>query len=296
MGRAWGVFARVRAGCRLRRLGLKFLSPRRTDFATPIGAREIDVNKRVQPRASTADICLRPGASGAQAQAVSSSVPSTANPQAQVEPPEVMPSLRGVSHLIAFFAALVAGPPLVASSATALAKTTSTIYVVTLVLLFGCSALLHRVAWSDASVPWLRRLDHSIIFVFIAGTYTPVTTLALGTETAGLLLTVVWIGAIVGVLVTQFWIDAPRWVTAAGYIAVGWIALAASPALWKSLGAYQFALLAAGGRLFTLGAVVYALKKPNPLPRTFGYHEVFHAMVIAAALCHYLLVTQLVRG
>ena len=251
------------------------------------------VNKRLQHPVSPARVSLATDASRALAQAGTSTATSAAVPTAPAELVEVVPRLRGVSHMIAFFAALVAGPPLVASSATALARTASTIYAVNLVLLFGCSALLHRVKWSDAAVPWLRRLDHSIIFVFIAGTYTPLTALALGTETARLLLTTVWIGAIVGVLVTLFWIDAPRWVTAGGYIAVGWIALVASPALWRSLDATQFALLTAGGLLFTFGAVVYALRKPDPLPQTFGYHEVFHALTLIGFTLHVVAVLSL---
>jgi hemolysin III len=210
--------------------------------------------------------------------------------------PTVKPRLRGVSHLVAFGVALVAGPLLVAQATTSLGRTTTVIYAVSLAALFGCSALLHRVDWSERARPWFRRLDHSMIFVFIAGTYTPVAALSLAPATARLILVAVWAGAVTGVLVTVFWIDAPRWVSTACYVAVGWIAVLALPALWSALGAGQFALLAAGGVLYTLGSVVYATRRPDPAPQVFGYHEVFHALVIAAVACHYALIWQLVQA
>jgi hemolysin III len=211
-------------------------------------------------------------------------------------PPPVKPALRGVSHLVAFFVALVAGPILVAQATTNLARVTTSVYAVSLVALFGCSALLHRGNWSDAQRRWLRRLDHSTIFLFIAGTYTPVTALSLDTGLARLILVTVWLGAIAGIGVTMFWIDAPRWITAGCYVVVGWVALLAIVPLWSALGPARFALLAGGGLLYTLGAVVYARKKPDPVPHVFGYHEVFHALVIAAVICHYVLITELVRA
>jgi hemolysin III len=140
-----------------------------------------------------------------------------------------------------------------------------------------------------------RRLDHSMIFVFIAGTYTPVSALSLSSGTARWVLIAVWAGATAGVLITLFWIDAPRWVTAGCYVAVGWIAVLAIPALWTALSPSQFALLAGGGLLYTLGSAVYASKKPDPVPHVFGYHEVFHALVVTAVVCHYILINQLVR-
>jgi hemolysin III len=224
----------------------------------------------------------------ASSAATSSSPPPAAAP--------AKPALRGVSHLVAFFVALVAGPVLVAQATTTVARVTSTIYAITLVALFGCSALLHRVNWSDRTRPWFRRLDHSTIFIFIAGTYTPVSALSLDSGLATVVLIAVWIGALAGVGVTIFWLHAPRWVTAACYVAVGWIAVVALPALWSALGPGEFALLAGGGILYTVGAVVYAKKRPDPVPAVFGYHEVFHALVIAAVICHYVLITDLVRA
>ncbi len=208
----------------------------------------------------------------------------------------VKPTLRGVSHLVAFFVAIVAGPLLVAQATTTLARVTSSIYAVSLVALFGCSALLHRGHWSPQALPWFRRLDHSMIFVFIAGTYTPVTALSLSAGLAQAILAAVWTGTVAGVAVTVFWIDAPRWITAGCYVVVGWIAVLAIPALWNALGAGPFALLAIGGLLYTVGAVVYARRRPDPVPAVFGYHEVFHALVIAAVVCHYTLILGLVRG
>jgi hemolysin III len=201
-----------------------------------------------------------------------------------------------MSHHVAFYVALVMGPILIVGADSPLARVVTSIYTVCLAALFGFSALLHRGNWSPAVRPWVRRLDHSTIFVFIAGTYTPVVALSLPTETAWRILVAAWVGAAIGVAVTVFWIDAPRWVTVACYLGVGWIALLALPQLWRDLGGPLFALLAAGGVLYSLGAVVYARKRPDPWPDTFGYHEVFHALVITAVMCHYVLITVLSRG
>jgi hemolysin III len=206
------------------------------------------------------------------------------------------PKLRGVSHQVAFFVAVVVGPALVAAAQTASARVVTAIYAVCLAALFGCSALLHRGDWSPAVHPWMRRLDHSTIFLFIAGTYTPVATLSLERDQAMPVLVAVWIGAAVGVLITVLWIGSPRWVTSLSYLAVGWVAVLALPALWSAMGPARFALLAGGGLLYTAGAVVYARKKPDPWPDTFGYHEVFHALVILAVICHLVLITSLARA
>lgn len=206
------------------------------------------------------------------------------------------PRLRGVSHELAFMVSLILGPVLVASAATPTARASTAIYALCLAALFGCSALLHRGDWSPRAHPWMRRLDHSMIFVFIAGTYTPVAALSLPTQTAMRIITAAWMGALAGVAVTVFWIGAPRWITTACYLGVGWIAAIAIPQLWRDLDANQFALLAIGGGLYSLGAVVYAQKRPDPWPQAFGYHEVFHALVIAAVACHYVLITGLARS
>jgi hemolysin III len=221
---------------------------------------------------------------------------ATATPPPRHDAEPATPRLRGVSHQVGFFASLVFGPALVVAATTPLARITAAVYAVSLAALFGCSALLHRGTWSPRVRPWIRRLDHSMIFVFIAGTYTPVTALTLDADWARIILTVVWVGAAVGVAVTVFWIDAPRFVTAACYLVVGWIAVLALPQLWTALGPARFGLLVLGGVLYSLGAVVYARKKPDPVPEVFGYHEVFHALVVAAVICHYVLIASLVRA
>ncbi len=206
----------------------------------------------------------------------------------------VRPRFRGISHLIAFFVAVIVGPLLVVGSTTTAARVSTAVYAVALAALFGFSALLHRGRWSPGVEPWMRRLDHSTIFVFIAGTYTPVVALSLGSDATGVLVAA-WVGAGLGVVVTIAWIDAPRWVTTSCYLGVGWIALAVLPQLFDSLGTVRFLLLASGGLLFSTGAVVYARKRPDPVPSVFGYHEVFHALVIAAVALHFGLITSLPR-
>jgi hemolysin III len=208
---------------------------------------------------------------------------------------QMRPRWRGLSHHIAFYVSIVVAPVLVLLAQTPLARTVAAVYVLSLAAFFGCSALLHRVDWSPATRPWMRRLDHSMIFVFIAGTYTPVVALSLSSDHAVPLLAAVWIGAVVGVAVTLCWIGAPRWVTATCYLTVGWIAVLALPELWSSLGATGSALLATGGVLFTAGAIVYARRKPDPRPDVSGYREVFHALVIAAVICHWFMIESFVR-
>lgn len=211
------------------------------------------------------------------------------------EPPAPgKPRLRGVSHLGAFFVALLVGPLLVLSASGATATASTTVYALTLVALFGCSALLHRGDWSPQVHPRLRRLDHSTIFLFIAGTYTPV--VALGLESGQVpILVAAWVGAGLGIAISLLWIEAPRWITTACYLAVGWLAVAALPQLNGALGTGGFGLLAAGGLLFSVGAVVYARKRPDPFPTVFGYHEVYHAFVIVAVALHFALVASLAR-
>ena len=203
------------------------------------------------------------------------------------------PRFRGVSHQVAFFVSLVLGPAMALSATTTMARVVCGIYAACLAALFGCSAMLHRGDWTPDARVWLRRLDHSTIFVFIAGTYTPIVALSLDHDQTVWILTAVWIGAALGVAVTMCWIHAPRWVASGCYLAVGWIAVLALPSLWSSLGSARFALLACGAVLYTFGAVVYARKLPDPWPEVFGFHEVFHALVIAAVICHYALIWSL---
>ena len=214
--------------------------------------------------------------------------------RALVPDPLLKPRLRGVSHQWAFVVSVVAGIALVVASPGD-ARLAVVVYVVTVVGLFGTSALYHRVNWRTISARrWMRRLDHSMIFFLIAGTYTPIAVLALHGTLATVILIVVWAGAAAGVIVKLFWIDAPKPVIAAMYVALGWVAVAAFPQLPSRVGVAATVLLGVGGLLYSVGAVVYARQRPDPWPRTFGYHEVFHALVIAAAALHYAVVAGFV--
>lgn len=199
------------------------------------------------------------------------------------------PKLRGVSHQIAFFVTLVAGPALVLFTRPGAARINIVIYAVCLSALFGVSAAFHRITWQPAARRRMRRLDHSMIFLFIAGTYTAIV-LSLDSTVATWILVVVWAGALGGVTLKLAWLDAPQPLSATMYIALGWVAILALPWLYSALGPVGFALLAGGGICYTLGAIAYARRSPDPVPSVFGYHEVFHACVILAAICHYCVI------
>ena len=196
------------------------------------------------------------------------------------------PRLRGVSHAYAFWAALASAALLVALAPAGTARAAALIYGAGLCALFGGSGLYHRWRWDPRWRPLLRRIDHSTIFVFIAASYTPIALLVLHGTTQAIVLSGVWAGALGGVLLSVFWIDAPRWLSAATYLGLGWVALLALPQLVTGLPAWPLVLIAGGGVLYSIGAVIYATQRPNPWPATFGYHEVFHALVIAAAAAH----------
>lgn len=200
----------------------------------------------------------------------------------------VKPKLRGVSHEWAFFASLFLGAGLIIAADTSQATLAVAIYAVSLSALLGTSALYHRVNWKRPDVRrWMRRLDHSMIFFLIAGTYTPFALLVLDGPLADAILVVVWAGAIAGAVVEMVWIEHPKWVAALIYMALGWVAAVAFPGLWNEIGLGGTLLVAAGGLLYSAGAVVYAIQRPNPSPRVFGYHEVFHLLVILAAAAHF---------
>lgn len=201
---------------------------------------------------------------------------------------ELIPRLRGVSHAVAFVAALGAAGLIVALAPGGTAAVAMSVYGAGLVALFGGSALYHRWPGPPRFKPLLRRIDHSTIFVFIAASYTPVALLVVDGTVSWLLLTGAWAGAAVGVAFSLGWINAPRAAHAASYLALGWLAIIATPQLVGALGPAPLALLAAGGILYTAGAIVYARQRPNPWPKTFGFHEIFHALVIAAAVAHYV--------
>jgi hemolysin III len=200
----------------------------------------------------------------------------------------VKPRLRGVSHEWAFFVSLFLGAGLIVAAKTPRATLAVAIYAVSLSALFGTSALYHRVNWRRPGARrWMRRLDHSMIFLLIAGTYTPFALLVLHGTLATAVLIAVWAGALAGSIVEMIWIEAPKWVTAIIYLSLGWVAVVAFPALWRDLGVAGTLLVAAGGLLYTLGAIVYATQRPDPNPAVFGYHEVFHLLVIAAAAAQF---------
>jgi hemolysin III len=201
---------------------------------------------------------------------------------------EVIPRLRGLLHAHAAWVAGAASIVLVALAPTGAARIAAVIYGGGLIALFSASALYHRWRGDPRWKPWLRRLDHSTIFVFIAASYTPVGLLVLDGTVQAVVLVSVWAGALVGVILSLAWITAPRWLQAGCYVAVGWVAVIALPQLGERAGVAPLALLAVGGALYTLGAVVYAIRRPNLWPQTYGFHEVFHTLVIAAALVHYV--------
>ena len=201
---------------------------------------------------------------------------------------ELIPLLRGVSHAWAFWFALAGAVVLILLAPSATAVTAAVIYGAGLCALFAGSALYHRWRWDPRWRPLLRRVDHSTIFIFIAASYTPVALLVLHRPLSWVVLGIAWVGAAAGVFFSLAWIDAPRWLTAATYLALGWVAVIALPQLASKLGAAPFTLIAVGGGLYSIGAVVYALQRPDPWPRVFGFHEVFHAFVIAAAVCHFV--------
>jgi hemolysin III len=203
-------------------------------------------------------------------------------------PPPLKPRLRGISHQWAFFVSLLTGAALVLAAPGEQATVACAVYAASVAGLFGASALYHRVNWSSARArAWMRRLDHSMIFLLIAGTYTPFALLALEGTLATAILIAVWAGALAGIVFKLAWIGAPKWLVSGVYVALGWVAVAAFPQLIERLGITATALVALGGVLYTVGAVIYALRRPDPVPAVFGYHEVFHALVIAAAALQY---------
>jgi hemolysin III len=204
--------------------------------------------------------------------------------------PPVKPKLRGVVHQWSFFVALAAGTALVVLAPAGRATAACAVYAVALCGLLGTSALYHRVTWRPSVRAWMRRLDHSMIFVLIAGTYTPFAVLLLSGPTQGVVLAGVWGGAAAGIVFTLLWIRAPKWLTATAYIALGWFSIVALPQLAERAGAGALALLAVGGAAYTAGAVIYARRRPDPRPAVFGYHELFHVLVVVAALAHFVAV------
>jgi hemolysin III len=202
------------------------------------------------------------------------------------EPPNVAlrPVLRGISHEVALFVFAGLGVALVLAAPTPRATVAAVIYSLSIVALFASSAIYHRIKWATAKGrTTARRVDHSMIFILIAGSYTPFALLVFEGGLGTVILVLVWVAALAGVITKLFWIDAPRWVTAAMYIGLGWVAIIGFPPIIERIGWTPALLVAVGGVLYTIGAVVYARKRPDPVPSVFGYHEIFHLLVIAAA-------------
>jgi hemolysin III len=197
------------------------------------------------------------------------------------------PRLRGVSHQYAFFCSLVLAVVTICMAPTTRAAIAAGVHTASVTTLFGVSALFHRVTWSANARRWMGRFDHAAISLVIAGTFTPFGLLALSGTFAVVLLATVWSGALAGIGLHVLWIDAPKWLSATLYVVVGWTGVFAMPDLLVNVGWAPTALLLVGGLLYSAGAVVYALKRPDPVPTVFGYHEVFHAIVILAVSAHW---------
>jgi len=209
---------------------------------------------------------------------------------------EVKPRFRGFVHLLAFASALTLAPLLVVFTPGISERFIMAIYSFAIVGLFGISALYHRNDWSPRGVEIMRRMDHSMIFVATAATHTPIALLALPTRPGWVLFAIVWSGAAVGIFGRIFFPDAPYWVVAVPYVLVGWSSIFVINHVWTGVGVPGFILLIVGGALYTLGAVIYALHRPNPWPDHFGYHEIFHTLTVLAAACHYVVIAIFVRG
>ena len=197
------------------------------------------------------------------------------------------PRLRGVSHHIAFYVALASGAVLIAGTGDRRTMAVVALYVVSLASMFGASALLHRRDWGPRAFAWLRRIDHAMIFACIAGTYTPFCLLGLDSPAGTRLLILVWSAAGLGILRALLWPHAPRAVSSILYVVVGWVMVVYFPEVHAALAPAAFTLLVTGGAVFTIGALVYLLRRPDPWPTVFGYHEVFHVLIVLGCICHF---------
>lgn len=210
------------------------------------------------------------------------------------DPAVVKPRLRGRLHQIAFFVSLPQGVALVAMAAGWVARVAAAVFAVSMAGVYGVSALYHRLRWSPRALVRMRKLDHSMIFVLIAGTYTPVSLLVLDGPWAAAMLAVVWAGALTGVLLKVLGMERTRRITGTMYIVLGWAAVLIAPQLVTRVSPAVTALIVAGGLLYTAGAVVFLRRRPDPVPAVFGYHEIWHVAVVAAGACHYAAILLLV--
>jgi len=206
------------------------------------------------------------------------------------------PLLRGVIHQWAAVAALVAGVALVYSAAGLRRSMAAAVYSLSLLTLFSVSATYHRINWGLRARMRMRRLDHASIFVLIAGTYTPIALIGLGPGDGTRLFALAWACAAVGILKSILWAGSPKWVTAVVAVAAGWCVVPYLSAVGRALDGAQLFLLFGGGIVYTLGALAYASKRPNPVVGVFGYHEVFHACTVIAAAMHFMAIAKIVRG
>jgi hemolysin III len=217
---------------------------------------------------------------------VDGSSSATADPHG----PNPRPRLRGIFHLYAFFVSLALGSLLIAFAPSSKTLVAAAIFAAAVAVMFGASALHHRVTWQPRGYRWSRRIDHAGVYLAIAGTYTPFGLLALSGAWRIVILAIVWGGASIAIVLKFVWVEAPKWLAAAIAIALGWVAVVVFPQLIDRVGWGGTSLVLAGGLFYTIGGVVYALRRPNPRPAVFGYHEVFHILVVAAVALQYSVV------
>jgi hemolysin III len=200
---------------------------------------------------------------------------------------EAKPLLRGVLHQVAFFLSLGAGAVLIAGTSGAVNHAAAAVFGGAAAGMFGASALYHRVPWRPSTRRWMRRVDHAGVFLMIAGSYTAYGLVVLSGAWRIGVLAVVWSGACASIALRIVWVEAPGWLAATLAIAIGWVVVVVLPDVFQTLGPAGFGLLLSGGLLYTAGGVVYALRRPNPFPAVFGFHELFHALVVAGVACQY---------
>ena len=208
----------------------------------------------------------------------------------------VKPLLRGHSHQATFFYALGACTILLLYAHSTKAFVSTIIYSLSLIGLFGISALYHRPTWKPNQRMWMRRMDHAAIYVLIAGTFTPICLLALPPLIGIKLLQLVWSAALLGIIQSLFWVTAPKWLASIFYLAVGCLIIPYLPELKAALSTNDLLLIFAGGVSYAIGAIIYALKRPNPYPKVFGYHEIFHLLVIAGAALHFIVIFNIIKN
>lgn len=207
----------------------------------------------------------------------------------------IKPKMRGWLHAGAVPAAVICGIVLVALAPAEL-RVAAAIYALSTVALFGISATYHRGNWGPRTHGVLKRMDHATIFVFIAGTYTPFAVTIVAGTSGTVLLWIIWSAALAGVLFRVLWVGAPRWLTVPVYIAMGWASLFFLPAFWSNGGIAVFSLIVAGGLCYSIGAVIYGLRRPDPSPKWFGFHEIFHSFTLGGYVTHYIGICLVVLG